>query len=75
MAKYSMFAVTPLFERVAGRRRNLLRAATFVSALLLAGCAVEVQNRQAAQELAQLRQPPGSIYTGWRVFQDKCAPD
>ncbi|MDH5539209.1 MAG: cytochrome c [Rhizobacter sp.] len=68
-----MLAATPLFEFVAARRRDLLRAATFVSALLLAGCAVELQNRQAAQELAQLRQPPGSVYTGWRVFQDKCA--
>ncbi|MDP2368405.1 c-type cytochrome [Rhodoferax sp.] len=41
--------------------------------LLLVGCAVEVQNRQAAQELKQLAKPPGSVYTGWRVFQDKCA--
>lgn len=42
-------------------------------ALLLGGCAVEVQNRQAAEELKQLAKPPGSVYTGWRVFQDKCA--
>lgn len=42
--------------------------------LLLAGCTgVEVQNRQAAQELAQRSKPPGSVYTGWRVFQDRCA--
>lgn len=52
---------------------SLLYGAVFASALLLAGCAVEVQNRQAAQELARLSQPPGSVYTGWRVFQDKCA--
>ena len=44
------------------------------SVLLLAGCTgVEVQNRQAAQELAQRSKPPGSVYTGWRVFQDRCA--
>ena len=44
------------------------------SGLLLVGCAgVEVQNRQAAQELAQRSKPPGSVYTGWRVFQDRCA--
>jgi mono/diheme cytochrome c family protein len=43
------------------------------SALLLAGCAVEVQNTEAAKELAQRARPPGSVYTGWRVFQDRCA--
>jgi cytochrome c5 len=48
-------------------------AALAVSALLLAGCGVELQNRQPAEELAKAAQPPGSIYTGWRVFQDKCA--
>jgi len=41
--------------------------------LSLAGCAVEVQNTQAAHELKQQAQPPGSVYAGWRVFQDKCA--
>jgi cytochrome c5 len=45
----------------------------FTLALLLAGCAVELQNRQPAQEIAALSKPPGSVYTGWRVFQDKCA--
>ena len=45
----------------------------FASAFLLAGCAVEVQNTQPAQELAQRAKPPGSVYTGWRLFQDKCA--
>lgn len=44
------------------------------AALLLAGCAgVEWENRQAAQEVAQSARPPGSVYVGWRVFQDKCA--
>lgn len=43
------------------------------SALLLTGCAVEVENTQAAKEVAQLSKPPGSVYTGWRVFQDRCA--
>lgn len=42
-------------------------------AAALAGCAVEVQNTQAAQELKHQTQPPGSVYSGWRVFQDKCA--
>jgi cytochrome c2 len=41
-------------------------------ALALTACAVEVQNTQPAKELAQQAQQPGSVYTGWRVFQDKC---
>jgi mono/diheme cytochrome c family protein len=44
-----------------------------VLALSLTACAVEVQNTQPARELAQQAAAPGSIYTGWRVFQDKCA--
>lgn len=44
-------------------------------AAVLAGCAgsVDIQNRHAAQEMAQRAAPQGSVYTGWRVFQDKCA--
>lgn len=41
--------------------------------LALAACAVEVQNTQPAQEMAQAVQPAGSVYVGWRVYQDKCA--
>lgn len=52
---------------------KLWRGITCVAALLLGGCAVELENRQAAEELARLSQPPGSVYTGWRVFQDRCA--
>lgn len=62
------------------RGRHLARAGCgrFVglalsSALLLAGCAVDVQNRHAAQELERRASPPGSVYSGWRVFQDRCA--
>jgi mono/diheme cytochrome c family protein len=47
--------------------------ATLVAAMLASGCAVEVQNTQPAQALKQQAQPPGSVYAGWRVFQDKCA--
>ena len=39
----------------------------------LAGCGVEWQNLEPARELAKQSAPPGSAYTGWRVFQDKCA--
>jgi len=52
----------------------LWRTGTLLApALLLAACAVEIQNLQPAQELARQSKPPGSVYTGWRVFQDKCA--
>lgn len=51
----------------------LTAAAAIALTLALAGCAVEVQNRQPARELAKAAEPPGSAYTGWRVFQDKCA--
>jgi hypothetical protein len=51
----------------------LLCSAALASALLLAGCAVEVQNTQPARELARLSEPPASIYIGWRVFQERCA--
>lgn len=39
----------------------------------LAGCAVDWQNTHAAQELARKHEPAGSVYAGWRVFQDRCA--
>ena len=48
-----------------------------VAALLLAACArdvdVEIENTQAAREVARLSRPAGSVYIGWRVFQDRCA--
>lgn len=52
------------------------RTATVVGLALatwLAGCAVEVENRQAVTELKKETAPAGSIYTGWRVYQGKCA--
>jgi cytochrome c553 len=55
-------------------RSHASRPGALAAALLLAGCAtVQVQNRQPAQELAQAARPPGSVYTGWRVFQERCA--
>lgn len=53
--------------------RDAVGLAAIASTLLAAGCALEWQNRQPAQELAQLSKPPGSVYLGWRVFQDRCA--
>ncbi len=55
------------------RRIFALGAVLALPALLFAGCAVEVQNRQPLQAHQAALQPLGSVYTGWRVFQDKCA--
>lgn len=52
---------------------DLARGAALASVFFLSGCALEVENTKAAEELAQRAQPPGSVYTGWRVFQDRCA--
>jgi len=46
---------------------------TLVPAIALAACAVQVTNTQPAQELERLSRPAGSVYVGWRVFQDRCA--
>jgi hypothetical protein len=50
-----------------------MKLALVIAALVTAGCAVEVQNTQPARELAQQSRPPGTTYTGWRVFRDRCA--
>lgn len=68
MANHSMMKVVSSRRRVVALCGSLL-----VAALGLNGCAVEVQNLQPVQELAAAAQPPGSVYTGWRVFQDRCA--
>jgi mono/diheme cytochrome c family protein len=44
-----------------------------MAVLAIAGCAVELQNTQAARDMEKASRPPGSIYTGWRIFQEKCA--
>lgn len=52
-------------------------ASALLSTLWLVGCssdmAVQVQNKQATQEVARLSAPPGSVYLGWRIFQNQCA--
>lgn len=52
--------------------RTAARAAALVP-MLLAGCALQWQNTQPARQLAAASRPPGSVYAGWRVFEDKCA--
>jgi mono/diheme cytochrome c family protein len=49
-----------------------MRRCSLALALAASACAVEVQNTHPAQEMAQQARPSGSVYTGWRVFQDKC---
>ena len=46
---------------------------TLAALLAVTGCSVQWQNTQPAQAYAEQTQPAGSVYTGWRVFQDKCA--
>jgi hypothetical protein len=73
MVKFSMHSCRPQVECAATTRHRPLYSAAFALTLLLAGCAIEVQNRQAALDFAELSKQPGSVYTGWRVFQDRCA--
>jgi len=64
-------------RRAAGLRRlapGIASLAALAALVLAAGCAVEVQNTKPAQELQAARtRPPGSVYTGWRVYVDRCA--
>lgn len=53
--------------------RYALGSAALCAAMALTGCSVEVLNTRPAQELAQQARTPGSVYAGWRVYQDKCA--
>jgi hypothetical protein len=55
------------------RRFRDARPLAAASLVLLAGCAVEFTNTQPARDLAAENRVAGSVYTGWRVFQDKCA--
>ena len=53
--------------------RFFLAFTAVCAATLLGACSIDFLNTRAGQELAQKAQPTGSVYTGWRVFQDKCA--
>lgn len=44
-----------------------------LAATLLAGCAVEWQNRHPRATLQREAAPPGSVYAGWRVYESRCA--
>lgn len=55
------------------RAHGLSRLAAVASIAWLGGCAVQWQNLEPAREMAAQSAPAGSVYTGWRVFQDRCA--
>lgn len=56
-----------------GLVRRLCSATALLTIFLLAGCAVELENRRASEEVTRMAEPAGSTYLGWRVFQNKCA--
>jgi hypothetical protein len=39
----------------------------------LTGCALQFENAKPAQELESQSRPAGSVYLGWRVYEDRCA--
>lgn len=74
MTRLSSIAPHDALEQPRAGWRGLLYGAALLPALLLAGCTgVELQNVRMAEEFEQSTRPPGSVYTGWRVFQDRCA--
>ncbi len=73
MAHISNSVMKWSLPRMTSIQRGLMAGSVMASVFLLSGCAVELQNTQAARELKQESQPQGSVYAGWRIFQDKCA--
>jgi hypothetical protein len=53
----------------------LKSSALFACAILvaLAGCTVGLENARPARELDAAAHPAGSVYLGWRVFEERCA--
>jgi mono/diheme cytochrome c family protein len=49
--------------------------ATLLAALLapMSSFGIEILNQQGAKEIAENAKLPGSVSTGWRVFQQRCA--
>lgn len=73
MHKHSRSSPKPLLRMAPKVHRRLIHSLGFACIMGLGGCALEVENLQAAQEVSKVAQAPGSVYVGWRVFQDKCA--
>lgn len=51
----------------------MLRPHALLVLAALAGCAMPADNGKPARELELQSRPAGSIYLGWRVFEDRCA--
>lgn len=73
MSRSSMSAGWPARWMVAARAHGLSSLTAMASIASLSGCAVEWTNLEPAREVAAQSEPFGSVYTGWRVFQDRCA--
>lgn len=55
-------------------RRGARAVVAALAVLLAGGCALQLRNLEPAREVAQASAPPtGSVYAGWRVFQNRCA--
>lgn len=75
MSKSAVDGRRPAWARCTSRVQGRLCVAVAVAAAMvgLGGCTVQIQNLEPARELAAESGPFGSVYTGWRVFQDRCA--
>jgi hypothetical protein len=63
-------------KQMLGHRAAALALILSLVASALTACgwnSVELRNRQPAVELQGHNRPPGDMYLGWRVFQDRCA--
>lgn len=59
--------------RLTFSRLALLGAACVALLAPTAGFAIEILNQQGAKEIAENAKLPGSVSTGWRVYQQRCA--
>jgi len=56
-----------------GTRLNIRTLLALAPLAWLGACATHLANTQAAEQLEAQAEPAGSVYLGWRVFQDRCA--
>ncbi len=65
-------AIRPARGAARDRRRRMGGVVLF-ALLGLASCATDRPAPRPPSPAAQVDRPPGSVYAGWRVFQDRCA--
>jgi hypothetical protein len=46
---------------------------TCATLVVLAGCTAGLESLKPARELDAATQPAGSVYLGWRIFEERCA--